>query len=179
MSIGPVQLLVIGFAHPEFKGEVLEELHRLRESNTIKVIDSLAVAKDSQGEVIALEMSNLTPEEEVEFGAKLGALIGLGAAGEEGAEVGAEVGAEAALKEGIHPFDPATAWDVLADIPNDSAALLLLVEHHWAVPFRDAVLRAGGFGLAEDFISPIDLVAVGLMSAEQAREHLGAASDTP
>ncbi len=178
MSIGPIQLVVIGFDHPEFKGEILEEIQRLRESNTIKVIDSLAVVKDSQGEAMAVEMSNLTAEEEVEFGSKIGALIGLGAVGAAGAEIGAEVGAETALEEGLHPFDPATAWDVLADIPNDSAALLLLIEHHWAVPFRNAVLRAGGFGIAEDFISPIDLVAVGLMTAEQAREDLGAAPET-
>ena len=40
---------------------------------------------------------------------------------------------------------PLPAWDVLADIPNDSAAALL-IEHHWAVPLRDAIVRAGGFG---------------------------------
>ena len=175
MAIGPIQLLVIGFDHPEFRGEVLDELERLRDSDTVKVIDALAVVKDSDGDVLAIEMSNLTVEEEVELGSKIGALIGLGAAGEEGAEMGAEVGAIAALEEGIHPFDPETAWDALGDIPDDSAALLLLLEHHWAVPFRNAVMRAGGFGLAEDFISPVDLVAVGLMSAEQAKEQLAAA----
>ena len=171
MAIGPIQLVVVGFDHPEFKGEVLDELTRLRESNTIRIIDSLAVVKDADGEVAANEMSTLTEEEQVEFGATIGALIGLGAAGEEGMELGAEAGAVAGLEDGLHVFDPDTAWDVLADIPNDSAALLMLVEHHWAVRFRDAVARAGGFGIAEDFISPIDLVAIGLMSAEEAREH--------
>jgi uncharacterized membrane protein len=171
MAIGPVQLIVLGFDHPDFRGEVLDELQRLRESDTIRVIDSLAVAKDADGEVLAIEMSNLTAEEEVELGAKVGALIGLGAAGEEGFVAGAELGAEMAAEEGIHPFDPEAAWDVLGDIPNDSAAVLLLIEHHWAVPLRDAVARAGGFRIAEDFISPIDLVRVGLMAAEDAEEH--------
>jgi hypothetical protein len=41
-------------------------------------------------------------------------------------------------------FDDEDAWDVLEDIPNDSAAALLLIEHHWAVPLRDAIARAGG-----------------------------------
>ena len=56
-------------------------------------------------------------------------------------------------------------------IPDDSAAALILLEHHWAVPLRDAVFRAGGFRISDGFISPLDLVAIGLMSAEEAKEH--------
>jgi hypothetical protein len=41
-------------------------------------------------------------------------------------------------------FSDEQAWDVLADIPNDSAAALVLLEHHWAVPLRDAVVEANG-----------------------------------
>jgi len=59
---------------------------------------------------------------------------------------------------------------VLEDIPNDSAAALILLEHHWAVPLRDAIARAGGFRLADGFISPLDLIEVGLVSAEEAKE---------
>jgi hypothetical protein len=64
----------------------------------------------------------------------------------------------------------AEEWDVLEDIPNDSAAALILLEHHWAVPLRDAIARAGGFRLSDGFISPLDLVEIGLVSAEEARE---------
>jgi hypothetical protein len=60
------------------------------------------------------------------------------------------------------------AWDVLEEIPNDSAAALVLLEHHWAVPLRDAIARAGGFRIRDGFISPLDLVEVGLVSAEEA-----------
>jgi hypothetical protein len=60
---------------------------------------------------------------------------------------------------------------VLEDIPNDSAAALILLEHHWAVPLRDAIARAGGFRLSDGFISPFDLVAIGLMGAEEAKEQ--------
>jgi hypothetical protein len=67
-------------------------------------------------------------------------------------------------------FSEEEAWDVLEDIPNDSAAALLLLEHHWAVPLRDAIARAGGFRLSDGFISPLDLVDIGLMSAEEAKE---------
>jgi hypothetical protein len=59
---------------------------------------------------------------------------------------------------------------VLEDIPNDSAAALLLIEHHWAVPLRDAIARAGGFRLSDGFISPLDLVELGLVEAEEAEQ---------
>jgi uncharacterized membrane protein len=168
MAIGPVQLLVLGFQHPDFHGEIIEELERLRQSDAVRVIDALAVYKDAAGEIEVMHLSNLTKEEAVELGSKVAALIGLGIAGEEGMEAGAAAGAEAAA-DGIQVFGDAE-WDVLEDIPNDSAAALLLLEHHWAVPLRDAVARAGGFRLADGFISPLDLIEIGLVSAEEAAE---------
>src|SRR4029450_8885497 len=153
---GPVQLLVIGFNHPNFHGEIAEELERLRESDTVRVIDALAVHKDAEGEMEVAHLSNLTLDEAKELGSKVGALIGLGIEGEEGFEKGAEAGAEAAA-DGVDIFSDEQAWDVLADIPNDSAAALVLIDHHWAVPLRDAIARAGGFRLSDGFISPPDL----------------------
>ena len=35
MAIGPVQLIVLGFSHPDFHGEIIAELKRLRESGTV------------------------------------------------------------------------------------------------------------------------------------------------
>ena len=170
MAIGPVQLIVLGFGHPDFHGEIIEELEKLRESGTVRVIDSLAVYKDENGELEVEHLSNLTEREAIELGSKIGALVGLGIAGEEGIEAGAAAGAEDAAAEGIDVFGEAGEWDVLEDIPNDSAAALVLLEHHWAVPLRDAIARAGGFRLADGFISPLDLIQIGLMSAEEARE---------
>jgi uncharacterized membrane protein len=170
MAIGPVQLLVLGFDHPDFHGEVIAELERLRESDTVRVIDSIAVYKDADGNLEVEHLSNLTEQEAVELGSKIGALIGLGVEGEEGMEVGAALGAEQAAAEGIHVFAEAEEWDVLEDIPNDSAAALVLLEHHWAVPLRDAIARAGGFRISDGFISPLDLVEIGLMSAQEAKD---------
>jgi uncharacterized membrane protein len=169
MAIGPVQLIVLGFNHPNFHGEVIEELERLRESDTVRVIDALAVHKDAEGEIEVQHLSNLTKDEAIELGSKVGALIGLGIEGEEGLEAGAEAGALAAA-DGVEVFSDEQAWDVLADIPNDSAAALLLIEHHWAVPLRDAIARAGGFRLSDGFISPLDLVAIGLLEADEAKD---------
>ena len=170
MAIGPVQLIVLGFSHPNFHGEVIAELERLHDSGTVRVIDALAVYKDATGELEAEHLSNLTEEEAIEVGSTIGALIGLGFEGEEGMEAGAEAGAAEAAAEGINIFGGTEEWDVLEDIPNDSATALILLEHHWAVPLRDAIARAGGFRLADGFISPLDLVEVGMMSAEEARE---------
>jgi len=182
MAIGPVQLIVLGFSHPDFHGEVIAELERLRESDTVRVIDALAVYKDADGEVEVEHLSNLSTDEAVEFGSKIGALIGLGIEGEEGMVAGAAAGAEATA-EGAQMFSDEDAWDILEDIPNDSAAALLLLEHHWAVPLRDAVMRAGGFRLGDGFISPLDLVEIGLLEAEEAKEYhamemTGAANST-
>ena len=38
------------------------------------------------------------------------------------------------------------------------------------MPLRDAIARAGGFRISDGFISPLDLVAIGLMSQEEANE---------
>lgn len=171
MAIGPVQLIVLGFRHPDFHGEVIAELERLRQSDTVRVIDALAVYKDEQGAMEVEHLSNLTREEAIELGSKIGALIGLGIEGETGMEAGAALGAAAADAAGkVAIFEDAQAWDVLAEIPNDSAAALILIEHHWAVPLRDAIARAGGVRLSDGFISPFDLIGIGLVSAEEAKE---------
>jgi uncharacterized membrane protein len=170
MAIGPVQLIVLGFENPDFRGEILDELEKLRASDTVRLIDGLAVYKDAEGEMEVMHLSNLTNDEAIELGSKIAALIGLGIEGEEGMEAGAEIGAEIAAEEGIEMFSDELAWDVLEDIPDDSAAALLLIEHHWAVPLRDAIARAGGFRVTDGFISPLDLVGIGLLTAEEAKE---------
>jgi uncharacterized membrane protein len=171
MAIGPVQLIVLGFSHPNFHGEIIAELERLRENDMVRVIDALAVYKDADGELGVEHLSNLSEQEAIEYGTKIGALIGLGIEGEEGMEAGAVAGAEeVAAAGGVNVFTEEEGWDVLEDIPNDSAAALVLIEHHWAVPLRDAIVRAGGFRISDGFISPLDLVAIGLVSAEEAQE---------
>jgi uncharacterized membrane protein len=170
MAIGPVQLIVLGFQHPEFHGEIIAELERLKASNTVRVIDALAVHKDADGDIEVQHLSNLTKEEAQELGSVVGALIGLGIEGDAaGLEAGAIAGAEVAA-DGLAVFSEEDAWDVLEDIPNDSAAALLLIEHHWAVPLRDAIARAGGFRISDGFISPLDLIEVGLLSRAEAEE---------
>ena len=135
-------MIVLGFPHPDFHGAVIAELERLRASDTVKVIDALAVHKDDAGEIEVAHLSNLTDEEAVEFGTVVGALLGLGIEGEEGLEAGAEAGAQATA-DGVEVFSDEDAWDVLEQIPNGSAAAVILLEHTWAIPLRDAIAEAG------------------------------------
>ena len=172
MAMGPVQLLVVGFEGGEFEGEILAELDRLRENDIVRLIDLVFVRKDADGKVEKILRSDLSPEEAEAFGATVGALIGFGAAGEEGAELGAIEGA-AALEDG-HVFDE-EVWYVDDAIPNGTAAAVALLEHRWAIPLREGIRRAGGFHLADAWIHPADLVGIGILAAEEAELELSKA----
>lgn len=167
MAIGPVQLLVLAFDQPEFHGEIQAELDKLKESDAVRVIDGIAIHKDADGNVRTIRRSDLTEEESAELGAVVGALVGFGAGGVEGAEAGAAAGAEVG-SEGIQLVGEDEARDIVEEIPNDSAAALILLEHRWAIPLRDAVRNANGFPVADGWIHPEDLVAVGMLAADEA-----------
>jgi hypothetical protein len=153
MALGPVQLLVVGFDRPDFGGEVLAELERLREGDVVRVIDLLVVHKGADGVVQRLHHSDLTAGEAEGVGAVVGALIGLGATRE------AEAGRLPAEEE---------FWSLDEAIPDDSAAAIALVEHRWAIGTREAIRAAGGVAVAEAWVHPADLVAAGLIDAEDA-----------
>jgi uncharacterized membrane protein len=170
MSIGPVQLLILGFEDPKFNGEILAELARLKDADIVRVIDAIAIKKNDDGTVETLHTSDLSSDEAMEFGAVVGALIGLGAAGEEGFEAGAEAGAEAMADGDV--FDDDNVWYAADAIPNGTAAAVALLEHRWAIPLRGAIGRAGGYVLADEWIHAKDLVAIGLMAAAEAEAEV-------
>jgi uncharacterized membrane protein len=168
MAMGPVQLLVIGFDKPEFDGGILAEIERLRDSEVIRLIDVLVVYKDAEGNVERLQATDLSADEAEEVGAVAGALIGLGAGGEEGAEAGAVLGAMGVDEAGGHVLGEEDFWYVDDAIPNDSAAAVALIEHTWALGLREAIRERGGFHLADAWVHPADLVAIGVVAAEDA-----------
>jgi hypothetical protein len=159
MPLGPVQLLVVGFEKPTFTGEVLAELERLRASDVVRVIDLLVVHKGPDGVIERLRRSDLADEG---AGAVVSALIGL----DEEAD-GGDLQAEDEL------------WSLDDAIPNDSAAAIALIEHRWALGTRDAIRAAGGFPVADAWIHPADLVAAGLIDAEDAGPPTGTQPAVP
>ena len=157
MAMGPVQVLGIGFEHGEFKGEILDELRKLMEHDLVRVIDLLFVRKLDDGTVEKIE---ITDQHEIsKLGAVAGALIGFGAAGEEGALVGAELGAEAAEDGTL--FDEENVWYLEDALPVGVATGIVVLEHRWAIPLRDAIVRAGGLPIVDQWIHPLDLIAIG------------------
>ncbi len=162
MTMGPVQMLVLGFAEPEFTGKIAAELELLRDKDFIRIVDSLLVQKDDEGNVTALQASDLSTDEAIEMGAIAGALIGFGYS-DEAAEAGAEAGAIAGADGHLIPDEE--VWYAADAIPNGSAAAILILEHLWAIPLRDAIVGAGGIALADEWIHAIDLLAIGLDAA--------------
>ena len=160
MAMGPVQMLVLGFSEPNFTGKIAAEIERLREHEFVRILDALVVQKDDAGDITVLQASDLTIDEATEMGAIAGALIGFGYGdAEAGAEAGAVAGADG------HLIPDEEAWYVADAIPAGSVAAIVLLEHLWAVPLRDAIVNAGGIALADEWIHPSDLIAVGLQAA--------------
>ena len=160
MSIGPIQAFVIGFPDNEmFEGRIAEELARLSDVGTIRVIDAVFVTRDGD-EIDVLSVSDLDDEQRTELRTAVGALIGLGVGGIDGAVAGAEAGAAIDV-------DAMTAAEMIAaglieDLPDGSSALVLAIEHMWAVPLRNAVRDAGGLVVAHRSLTMEDLVGLGM-----------------
>jgi uncharacterized membrane protein len=150
---GPMQLVVLGFAGGEFRGEVLAELERLAEHDIVRLVDALIVRKNEDESIELLEISQ-----------------GLGGGGEPGAVVGRLTGLAAEAEGGVDA--PAAAerleavaedvWYVADAIPPGTAAAVALLEHRWAIPLRTALHGAGGQMLEEAWVHPLDLEAIGL-----------------
>ncbi len=165
MTIGPLQLLVVGFVEPKLDGSILGALEDASASGTIKVVDLLGVYKDDEGNVLAAQASDLTEDEAMTYGAWVGALIGLGAGGAEGAEAGAIAGGIHAMDEYEYGMDLDGLATIADDLPAGGAGMLLVIEHTWAIPLRDALRASGGIMIAQDFLSPEALIALGALSS--------------
>ena len=135
MTVGPVQMMVIGFPEPNFTGKIAAELDRLREHEFVRIIDALVVQKDDDGNITALQVSDLSQDEAMEMGAIAGALIGFGYGGDDAVEAGAELGA-AAMEDG-HLIPDEEVWYVADTIPNGSVAAILAAR----TPVGDPVPR--------------------------------------
>ncbi len=180
MSIGPVQAFVIGFADNKLlEGRIADELIRLSDVGQIRIIDAVFVMREGD-DLSLLSVSDLDDDQRAELRAAVGALVGLGVGGGEGALAGAALGAS------VDPDAPSVAESVAAglleELPDGTSALVLAIEHLWAVPLRDAVRDAGGLVVAHRTLTPEDLIALGMglgdeIALESAGDDAGTSGD--
>lgn len=128
MVLGPLEFLVVGFENYRFTGRILAELRAAQEKGVIRVLDLCVIQKDEQGNVSERELSELSGEEATELSPLAGNIMGLLA------------------EEDIQ--------QLAADIPNNSAAGLLLFEHTWAIGLKKAIKDAGAVAVTGGFVSP-------------------------
>ncbi len=128
MTLGPLEYILVAFEGNRFSGQILTELQAAQEKGIIRVIDLLVIKKDEQGNVMVLELSDLDEEEARPFGFLAGKLLDI--------------------------FEPDDVEVIVNEIPNNSAAGLLLIEDTWAIPLKQAILNAGAVASTGGLVAP-------------------------
>ncbi len=128
MALGPIEVLVISFPGNQFTGEIIPELERLVDNDTISIIDGVLVRKDADGEITFMEFEEMGGNPDADALANLMNQLDSLISDEDVME----------LAEGLEP--------------NSSEAILVF-EHTWAKPLRDAIINSGGV-LENDFRVP-------------------------
>ncbi len=128
MALGPLEYLVVGFEGNRFTGQILAELRAAHEKGIICVLDLFVMKKDVQGNVTALEISELSDGEKTELAPLAGNLMSL--------------------------FSPEDMQQAAASIPKNSAAGMLLFEHTWAIGLKEAIKHAGGIAVVGGLVAP-------------------------
>jgi hypothetical protein len=126
MSVGPVEYIVIQFPGNQFKGEIAPELQRLVQSDTIRIIDLVFIAKDAEGNVLSFEIDGIDGEVSAAY-----------------------MDVETSLESLLNDDDIAI---VAADLEPNSSAALMVWENVWAGRFAEAIMNAGGQVLVRDHV---------------------------
>jgi uncharacterized membrane protein len=158
---GPIQVFVIGFDKVEETERILAELRRVRRRGVIRLVDLLVVQKDKRGNLTSsMPRTDLSERERLRLGVLAGGLLGLQTEGLNGAVDAADLGdlAAAALDYGLGADE---LYNLTEVIPPGSAAVILVIEHHWAAHLPDAIGEAGGVMLLQTMLSPDALAGVG------------------
>ena len=160
---GPVQFMTFQLNSPTFDGRIVDELIALEDRDIITIIDAAIVLRESEDDYRAIDIdAGVLPGHPL-LGMVVGGLLGLGAAGEEGATAGAELGAEA----GIDPVSSDELFDELADdIPIGGVAAVVAFEQTWARGIMGAIRDSGGQILGDDILHAEDLIEAGIALGE-------------
>jgi len=145
-DLGPIDYVIVEFpaGAQHFTGEVIDELVALVEAGTIRVVDVLILAKDADGSVEAMELSDIDD---------LGPLV----------QIEAEL-AELLAEEDVE--------HLAAAMEPGSVAGVLIWENLWAAPFGAAARRSGGQLIASGRI-PIQAI-IAAIEADETLDSEGA-----
>jgi hypothetical protein len=151
-EIGPVQLISIGFDRDaNFEGRVIAELAKLESERTIRVLDLLFIARDTDSDdTVVLEH----PDAE-DMGGIVGALLGFEFEGDASAATEASEGDQHAFG-----FSQDDIQQMASGLGPGESAGVLLIEHVWARDLKRAFRDAGGRLLGEGFLTPETIRAV-------------------
>jgi hypothetical protein len=139
---GPVQVLVLGFEHPVFNGELVAELSRLRAAGVVRLVDLLLVERVDEDTFETLAPPEGMPEDLGRLTARL---------------LGRSAGADPVEQDAGTGW-AAPAWSLTDSIPVGATAAVALIEHLWAAPLREVVRRAGGAALDETWLAERDVL---------------------
>jgi uncharacterized membrane protein len=156
---GPLQLFVIGFSGNHFNGQISQAIDEARQKGIIRLIDYIFVMKNDSGKITSAKGTDLGEKEANFFETVLGALIGFGMAGLEGAKAG--VSAVAGFGEHDFGISEDDLQDIIGYIPKNSSALLMIVEHIWAKKIKQSLVDADGTMIAQGMITPELVVRAG------------------
>ncbi len=161
--LGPIQLVVIGFPpDAQFRGEIIRALADVRGRGVIRLIDALFVRKDAQGKLNAsIHESDLSLAQRETLGAVVAGLFGMAAGGDDEDVALAATQAAHAIADDAFGLGIGDLQNVKDKIPPGSSALLLLIEHLWALDLKGAVRNAKGVPIIQGFLTPEALFMVG------------------
>lgn len=181
MAFGPLQFVVLGVRGEEQKQVVAQKLRSLTERGAIRVVDMTYVTKQEDGTWRQAHPVSVSEEERKQMGTVVGALIGLGYGGIEGARAGAEYAETAERGELVQLFAQHEYGetlqeikehlrDIAQDLPTGATCAVLLIEHQWMPKFKQELREKGIFVLGSGMIRPRSLIMLGreLAEAQQA-----------
>src|SRR4051794_23214036 len=161
MSLGAIQLGAISFSMAERDSDLIRrELDSLDGRGLFRVIDMLAITKRSDGTIAPLKDFRLSTHEQTDGGHILRLLIGLTPGDAMMTDDARTIGA---VSRADHEFglgqDDVEA--IVGDLTPDTRAVLLLIEHTWALRLEEAIAGAGGWLIAHGFLAPKVLLSLG------------------
>ena len=156
MTVGPIQLVVIGFEGDVLESKVLDEIEVAVATGDIRLIDFLVIEKDEEGQVWGSEVNVFTDDNEE--GEAYGALA-FGLIDQDPDQVEEGIFPETwAIPEAHFVMEPGEINELVHQIPEGSSAIVVLFEHAWARRLYEATVQASGLMLAQGMVDPNGLV---------------------